>query len=141
MRTTAAAHLDSTHRPQAGVRAEAHRAREPWGWLAVVDLEACDRDSLADPEAIRAFVREVVPAIGMKAHGPLLLERFGEGDLEGWSAVQFIETSTVTIHADEVATRCFIDIISCKAFDADVAAKLAEDAFGGRSRVTVIERV
>lgn len=117
------------------------RRRVPWGWLAVIDLDSCDKPALADAEVIRAFVREVIAAVGMKAHGPLLIERFGEGDLEGWSAMQFIETSTVTVHADEVSCRCFIDIVSCKAFDADVAAALAEFHFKGRARVTVIERV
>ena len=52
--------------------------------------------------SIRRFVPVVIDAIGMVAHGPLALERFGDGELEGWSALQFIETSSITIHADEV---------------------------------------
>ncbi len=35
-----------------------------------------------------------VAAIGMRAHGPTRLERFGAGALEGWSALQ---TSPVAV--------------------------------------------
>jgi hypothetical protein len=64
------------------------RTYVPWGSLAAIDLHGCARARLADPGRIRAFVPEVIAAIGMKAHGPLALERFGSGDLEGWSAMQ-----------------------------------------------------
>ena len=49
-------------------------------------------------------------AISMRAHGPLALDRFGDGELEGWSAMQAIETSSITVHADEVSGRCCVDI-------------------------------
>ena len=59
----------------------------------------------------------------MRAHGPVHLERFGQGELEGWSAMQFIETSSITIHADEVGGRCFVDVFSCRAFDPQVGGE------------------
>jgi hypothetical protein len=73
--------------------------------LAAVDAHGCDRARLADPDTLRRFASALIDAIGMRAHGPLRLERFGHGDLEGWSAMQFIETSSITIHADEVSCR------------------------------------
>jgi S-adenosylmethionine decarboxylase len=112
----------------------------PWGMLAAIDLHGSDRACLADPGTIRRFVPEVIHAIGMRAHGPLMIERFGDADLEGWSALQFIETSSITIHADEVCGRCFVDVFSCKPFDADLAAAIAVEHFGGTSRVTVLRR-
>jgi S-adenosylmethionine/arginine decarboxylase-like enzyme len=77
---------------------------------------------------------------GMRAHGPLRLERFGDGDLEGWSAMQFIETSSITIHADEFSGRCFVDVFSCRAFDPEVVAAVAVAHFGGRHTVRALER-
>ena len=115
-------------------------ALAPWGMMAVIDLHDADRERLADPEWIRMFVSEVVPAIGMVAHGPTLLERFGEGELEGWSAMQFIETSSLTIHADEFGGRCYIDLFSCKPFDPEVAAGIALRYFGGWPKLTVLQR-
>jgi S-adenosylmethionine/arginine decarboxylase-like enzyme len=116
------------------------RAKTPWGMLAAIDLHGCERRRVEDPDSIRAFVPAVIEAIGMRAHGPLHLERFGDGELEGWSAMQFIETSSITIHADESAARCFVDVFSCRAFDPDVAAAIAVMHFGGRPTVNVLQR-
>jgi S-adenosylmethionine/arginine decarboxylase-like enzyme len=118
----------------------ADRSYAPWGILAAIDLHGCDRTRLADPDSIRRFVPTLIAAIGMRAHGSLMIDRFGDDELEGWSALQFIETSSITIHADEVFGRCFIDVFSCRAFDPDVAAAIAVEHFGGTPSVTVLRR-
>ena len=112
----------------------------PWGTLAAIDLHGCAFGPLADPDRIRAFVPALIEAIGMRAHGPLALERFGDGELEGWSAMQFIETSTITVHADEVGGRLFVDVFSCRPFDPELAASVAVEHFGGAPTLTVIPR-
>ena len=99
--------------------------------LAAIDLHGCQRSRLADPDTIRRFVPALIDAIGMRAHGPLRLDRFGDDELQGWSAMQFIETSSITIHADETWCRCFIDIFSCKPFAAEKAAAIAVAHVGG----------
>ena len=118
----------------------AGRTYAPWGMLAAIDLRGSDRARLADPHSIRRFVPAVIDAIGMRAHGPLMIDRFGNDELEGWSALQFIETSSITIHADEVSGRCFVDIFSCRPFEPDAAAAIAVEHFGGAPTVTVLER-
>jgi S-adenosylmethionine/arginine decarboxylase-like enzyme len=112
----------------------------PWGMLAAIDLHDADRGRLADPDCIRRCVPGLISAIGMRAHGPLMLERFGDDELEGWSALQFIETSSITVHADEVFGRCFVDVFSCRSFDPDVAAAIVAEHFGGTPAVTVLQR-
>jgi S-adenosylmethionine/arginine decarboxylase-like enzyme len=124
----------------ASAPASSTAALAPWGMMAVIDLHDCDRERLADADTIRAFVPDVIAAIGMVAHGPTLLERFGEGELEGWSAMQFIETSSLTIHADEFSGRCYVDVFSCKPFDPELAAGIAVRYFGGRAKLTVLHR-
>jgi S-adenosylmethionine/arginine decarboxylase-like enzyme len=138
--------LDPTHRrpgpalqPAAPIPAPT-RELAPWGMLAAIDLHRCKRHRLEDPNSIRQFVPSVIRAIGMRAHGPLRLERFGNGELEGWSAMQFIETSSITIHADEFSGRCFIDVFSCRAFDPEIAAAIAAAHFGGRHTLRVLQR-
>jgi S-adenosylmethionine decarboxylase len=108
--------------------------------LAAIDLHGRDRERLADPDGLRRFVPAVIAAIGMRAHGPLHLERFGDAELEGWSAMQFIETSSVTLHADEVWGRCFVDVFSCRAFDAELAAATAVEYFGGTPTLRILQR-
>jgi S-adenosylmethionine/arginine decarboxylase-like enzyme len=107
---------------------------------AAIDLHGCDRAAVEDPGSIRRFVPAVIAAIGMRAHGDLLLERFGNAELEGWSALQFIETSSITVHADEVYGRCFVDIFSCRPFDPDLATAVAVEHFGGSPTLTVLWR-
>ena len=108
--------------------------------LAAIDLHGCERGRLEDPDNIRRFVPTLVEAVGMRAHGPLRLDRFGDDELEGWSALQFIETSSITIHADEVFGRCFVDVFSCRPFDPDVASEVAVAHFGGTPTVRVLDR-
>jgi S-adenosylmethionine/arginine decarboxylase-like enzyme len=112
----------------------------PWGMLAAIDLHGCERSRLEDPETLRRFVPSLINAIGMRAHGPLVLDRFGDGELEGWSAMQFIETSSITVHSDEVRGRCFVDVFSCRPFDSDAAAAVAVAHFGGTFRLRVLHR-
>ena len=54
--------------------------------------------------------------------------------------MQFIETSSITIHADEVFARCFVDVFSCRSFDPEAAAAIAVGHFGCRASVRVLER-
>ena len=49
---------------------------QPWGMLAAIDLHGCERRRLEDPGTLRRFVPSLINAIGMRAHGPLML---------GWS--------------------------------------------------------
>jgi S-adenosylmethionine/arginine decarboxylase-like enzyme len=112
----------------------------PWGMLAAIDLHGCDKSRLADPENIRRFVASVIDAIGTRAHGGFALDRFGDDELEGWSAMQFIETNSITLHADEVFGRCFVDVFSCRPFEPDIAAEIAVAHFGGTPSVTVLQR-
>ena len=116
------------------------RTYVPWGMLAAIDLHGCERSRLEDPDTLRRFVPSLIDAIGMRAHGPLALDRFGDGELEGWSAMQAIETSSITVHADEVSGRCFVDVFSCRPFDSEVAAAIAVAHFGGTVRLTVLQR-
>jgi S-adenosylmethionine/arginine decarboxylase-like enzyme len=127
-------------RPMTAIAPAAATVAAPWGMMAAIDLHGCDRDRLEDPETIRRFVPTVIDATGMRANGPLMIERFGEGELEGWSAMQFIETSSLTIHTDEFGDRCYVDVFSCKPFDPEQAAAIAEQHFGGRSKLTVLHR-
>src|SRR3954453_13718009 len=124
----------------ASAPARSSAALAPWGMMAVVDLHDADRERLAAPHPNPAFVTDVVAAIGMVTHGPTGLERFGEGDLEGWSAMQFIETSSLTIHADEFGGRCYVDVFSCQAFDPERPAETAVRYFGGWPKLTVLHR-
>ena len=52
---------------------------------------------------------------------------------KGTSAVQFILTSSVVIHALDILEKVFINIFSCKDFDPEAAKRFTEEWFEGRA--------
>lgn len=108
-----------------------------WGKSTAINLYGCNKAILSNPSAIKTFIAEIIKKINMVAHGPTYIERFGSGDLEGYSAMQFIETSSITIHCDEVGGRAFIDIFSCKEFNPTVAKKLSESFFEASNSTSI----
>lgn len=96
-----------------------------WGLSLHINLRGCDYDLITSEKHIKDFIIALCQHLGMKRYGEVLLERFGskEDKLEGYSAFQFIETSNVAAHFDEVSGRAFIDIFSCKSFNPARAAE------------------
>lgn len=108
-----------------------------WGIQAVVDLYDCNPELLKSPDKIKEFVIALCEEIDMKRHGETHLDRFGDGVLvsEGWSFMQFIETSSITGHFEEVENKAFLDIFSCKDFDTQKASKFCAKFFGAKKYV------
>jgi len=62
--------------------------------------------------------------------------------LKGVSCVQFIRTSTITIHSLVDLKKIFVNIFSCKDYDAEMATVFTEKYFGGKVETyEVIARV
>ncbi|MBR9683784.1 S-adenosylmethionine decarboxylase [Candidatus Woesearchaeota archaeon] len=110
-----------------------------WGRSVSVDLHDCEKELLQDPEKIKKFVRALCKEIKMKRHGPVRLERFGHGDLRGWSMLQFIETSSISAHFDEKNGRAFIDVFSCKKFNSKAVVKFCQKFFHAKSVTNYVE--
>lgn len=97
-----------------------------WGMVASVDCYGCHPEYIKDKTKIKEFIVALCDHIKMKRFGEPLIERFAEGPLEGCSAMQFIETSSVTMHFDEGKNRAFVDIFSCAFFDPEETRKFCE---------------
>ncbi len=100
--------------------------------LASFDLYGCRPEYIRRPEKIREFIFKLCSAIKMKRFGEPLIKKFGAGDLLGYSALQFIETSSITLHFDETKNRAFIEIFSCKFFDPDKAQRFCQKFLGAK---------
>lgn len=109
---------------------QSYKRKKAWGLLASIDMAGCDHDLIQSPKAIKKFVSELVNLLKMQAHGPTRVEKFAEDSLEGYSAFQFIETSSITIHFDDKhGDRAFIDIFSCCFFNPNEAETFAKKYF------------
>jgi S-adenosylmethionine decarboxylase len=104
-----------------------------WGQSVAIDLFNCQKKRLTDPKLIRSFIIQLTKKIKMKRHGETLIDRFGSGDLEGYSAMQFVETSSITLHLDEFRLRAFVDIFSCKRFNSKEAEKFTKEFFRAKT--------
>jgi S-adenosylmethionine decarboxylase len=106
---------------------------KPWGYSVSINLFGCKLKLISDPKQIKAYISSLIPKIHMVAHGPCQIDRFGKGKLKGYSAMQFIETSSITVHCDEPGKRAFIDIFSCQKFNTDAAVAFSQDYFQAKS--------
>jgi S-adenosylmethionine/arginine decarboxylase-like enzyme len=110
-----------------------------YGYHLVLDIEECDPTQIDDPGAIRAWLRGwadrqpgLVQQIGMTAHGEPHIESFAHDDpvTAGYTAVQLIETSSITAHFSPHLRTAHIDVFSCRWFPPAVAVAHTLDTFG-----------
>jgi len=112
-----------------------------WGKLVIINLYNCDKEKIKNKKEIKLFIVELCKKINMRKFGPTRIKRFGEGSLKGYSAMQFLNTSSMTLHFDEEKDRAFIDIFSCKNFDSKVAEKFSKEFFKAeKSRKRILLR-
>jgi|WetSurMetagenome_2_1015567.scaffolds.fasta_scaffold53523_2 S-adenosylmethionine/arginine decarboxylase-like enzyme len=113
----------------------------PFGKIALINLYNCNPEFIRRKEYIKKFIKEICKVINMKLVGKSRIKRFGKGRLKGISALQFIETSSITIHFDEIKNRAFIDIFSCRDFNTKKAEIFSKEYFkAGRSSSKEITR-
>ena len=102
-----------------------------WGKHLIIDMTAGDKERVRSAAHISRFVEILVETIGMRAYGAPLLEHFAEHvpDAAGYSLVQLIETSAITGHFCDLSGDAYIDIFSCKDFQAELAVEVVRAAF------------
>src|ERR1035441_6132282 len=86
-----------------------------WGYHLLVDISGCDIEAIKNEALIRKFFKELVPAIDMKTASPLMIKYLLKGQPnQGFSAVQIIETSSITMHFVDTDGSIYLDVFSCK---------------------------
>jgi S-adenosylmethionine/arginine decarboxylase-like enzyme len=114
-----------------------------YGVELVLDLHGCDVSTFTRESLTRYFV-EVCDKIDMTRHGEPM---FWHDDsdvphLKGVSAVQFIETSNIVVHALALLEAVYVNLFSCKEFDPKMAEEFTARYFGAKqARSTVLDRV
>ena len=117
---------------------------DDFGQELILDLYNCDLGKISDGEHIKKYIIELCDnIIDMKRYGNPLVEHFGHENpiTSGYSMVQLIETSNVSGHFSEHKKAAYVNIFSCKWFDADKAAEFTKNWFGASEfRKTVLPR-
>lgn len=110
----------------------------PYGKELILDLHRCD-PSIMTRELIEKYFIDLCKLINMNREdlhfwdeeGVPKEERFTEPHLIGISAIQFITTSNITLHALTVLRRVYLNIFSCKEFDVEKALNFSKEYFKG----------
>ncbi len=120
-----------------------------YGKELILDLHECDETKFTR-EIIERYFREVCDLIDMKRCELFWWddqdvppeERQTEPHIKGTSAVQFIMTSNITIHTLDILKRIYLNVFSCKDFDAEIALNFSKEFFGGKVvNSTIIDRI
>ena len=100
-----------------------------WGHSILIDLHECDPEIVKSKEKLQEFSTILCKELDLVPIGEPNIRRFGKDHLEGYSLIQFIETSSIAIHLDEVDNRAFIDIFGCKKIDKNKAEDISKSFF------------
>lgn len=88
-------------------------------------------DQLDNSETVSTFLRDLVGRIGMKIlDGPLTASEPGDQEHYGYSSVVILQESHAAIHTYPLLGQFFLDVFSCRPFDAAVALDVCEEFFG-----------
>ena len=100
-----------------------------WGYHLMLDCYDCDLKPMTDAETVKKFAKELVDRIDMVAYGEPQVIHFGEGDKEGFTLVQLIETSNICAHFCNDSGNFYLDVFSCKHFPASVVESVVQNHF------------
>jgi len=93
------------------------KADDHWGLATGIDLERCNFEKINNPEIIKEFIIGVCDYIKMKKFGDPIIVKFGNTPkLSGYTLMQLIETSSITVHFKDFDGSAFLDIFSCKGY-------------------------
>lgn len=124
--------------------------KEVYGKLLVIDLKNCDTRYFTR-KYLQLYFDELCGRINMHQCEMHFWDDEGvpeelkqtEDHTTGISAVQFILTSNITVHTLSKLNKAFIDIFSCKDFDAHDAIFFTTQFFEGEvsQKPTILARV
>jgi len=120
-----------------------------YGKEVILDIHNCDIEQFTR-KSIRKYFIELCDLIDMQReklvwwddlHTPEN-EKVTEPHLVGTSAIQFITTSNITIHTLDILKKAYINVFSCKEFDANIVKDFSSKWFKGNIvNFKIVERI
>ena len=107
---------------------------KPFGTHLILDADECE-GKITSKEHIQEFINKLVEDMGMKKVGSTIFEYFEdndynrERDIVGYSVVQIISLSSITIHINEISKTIYADIFTCGELDETQVCLLFADFF------------
>jgi S-adenosylmethionine/arginine decarboxylase-like enzyme len=108
-------------------------ALRTWGKHLILDAAGCSPKRIGSSIVIKNFTNELVRRIDMKAYGEPHIVMFGTGNKKGYTLIQLIETSNIAGHFVEENNTMYLDVFSCKDFDAEIVKELVSEYFDAQT--------
>lgn len=108
--------------------------KKAFGIHYILDADNC-KGEIKDRKHIQDFIDTLVSKLGMKKKGETVFEYFEdndynrERDIVGWSVVQIISLSNITIHINEISRTIYLDVFTCGELDDLTVSLLFSDFF------------
>lgn len=117
-----------------------------FGQELIMDAYNCN-SYLDSKDYIQLFIDELVLKTGMKKKGKTIFEYFEkndyniERDIVGFSVVQIISLSNITLHINEISKSVYLNFFTCSNLDDELVVKIFKYYFNPEHfRISVLER-
>jgi len=107
---------------------------KPFGTHLILDSDCCE-GNITSIDHIQEFINKLVEDMGMKKVGSTIFEYFEdndynrERDIVGYSVVQIISLSNITIHINEISKTIYLDVFTCSQLDIEKVIDIFRDYF------------
>jgi S-adenosylmethionine/arginine decarboxylase-like enzyme len=117
-----------------------------FGQELLMDAYNCQK-YLNNKDYIQLFIDELVLKSNMKKKGETIFEYFEdneynrERDIVGYSVVQIISLSNITLHINEISKSIYLNFFTCGELNDELVVKIFKDYFDPEHfRVSIVER-
>jgi len=106
-----------------------------FGSHLILDATGCDEYKIRNIENINEFINKLCIIGNMKRKGRLIVEEFEDNefnrnnDLVGYSIVQIISLSNITLHINFISKTIYMDFFTCGELYTNRVIKLFNDYF------------
>ena len=108
--------------------------KKTFGRELIIDMKDC-LGNITSKEHIQDFINSLISKIGMQKKGETIFEYFEdndynrERDIVGYSIVQIISLSNITIHINEKSKSVYLNLFTCGDLDELKVVLIVSDFF------------
>jgi len=109
----------------------------PWGKHFIIDANECQND-ITNINIIKIFIDDLCDLGKMKKKGELIVEEFEdnqynrERDLVGFSIIQIISLSNITLHINFISKTIYFDFFTCGDLNEEKVISLFQHYFNAK---------
>lgn len=106
-----------------------------FGKHIIIDAKNCNEENIKNIDLINDFINNLCQIGNMKKKGDLIVEYFEEtpfnidNDLVGYSIVQIISLSNITIHINFISKSIYFDFFTCGELKTDIIISIFNNYF------------